>query len=279
MGFSLYLVFRNQLLRPNRTRRLVLLSVLFLVYLFLGSYISFTINLPIEQSNTLEWQVFKSEWHKNHSCIDSQELDEFIELVVSASSNGIVWPEKSANFTQNWTFGGETLFFVFTLLATIGYGNAAPLTLEGRLFCIFYVIVGVPLTMIILTIITERIEFKLTNRSTLTDNSRQLKSFSYKSYASIGNRQMTNASCVHTRGAMNVYLETILIGLFWLLVVYVIPSLVFSTTTENWSLLDSVYFCFVSVTTIGFGDIVPGEGFNGDNRGWYRLLMTSNFVS
>lgn len=29
--------------------------------------------------------------------------------------------------------------------------------------------------------------------------------------------------------------------------------------TENWSVLDGAYFCFITFTTIGFGDFVPGK--------------------
>ena len=28
---------------------------------------------------------------------------------------------------------------------------------------------------------------------------------------------------------------------------------------EEWSFLESFYFCFITMTTIGFGDFVPGE--------------------
>lgn len=41
---------------------------------------------------------------------------------------------------------------------------------------------------------------------------------------------------------------------------------------EHWTYLDSVYFCFTSFATIGFGDFVPGQQANDSpNTLWYQI--------
>ena len=40
-------------------------------------------------------------------------------------------------------------FFAFTAIATIGYGRMAPVTQEGRGYCIVYCLLGVPLNAIV----------------------------------------------------------------------------------------------------------------------------------
>jgi hypothetical protein len=42
----------------------------------------------------------------------------------------------------------------------------------------------------------------------------------------------------------------------------VIPAVVFWHIEEGWSYLDSLYFAFVALTTIGFGDYVAGVIFS-----------------
>ena len=49
----------------------------------------------------------------------------------------------------------------------------------------------------------------------------------------------------------------IVICCFWF-----VPAAIM-TTSEEWDFMSSIYFCFISLTTIGLGDIVPGSSNNG----------------
>ncbi|XP_052847730.1 uncharacterized protein LOC128259415 [Drosophila gunungcola] len=46
----------------------------------------------------------------------------------------------------------------------------------------------------------------------------------------------------------------------FLVVSYILGGAVLFAYWENWSFLDSAYFCFITLTTIGFGDFVPAKG-------------------
>lgn len=46
-------------------------------------------------------------------------------------------------------------------------------------------------------------------------------------------------------------------------------SVLFCQWEKHWAPLDSAYYCFVTISTVGFGDMVPGAaGFQADGDGW-----------
>ncbi len=41
----------------------------------------------------------------------------------------------------------QSVFFSSTIITTVGYGNIAPVTTGGRVFCILFAIIGIPFTL------------------------------------------------------------------------------------------------------------------------------------
>lgn len=73
--------------------------------------------------------------------------------------------------------------------------------------------------------------------------------------------------------AIHAVFLTIIATLFLL----IIPAWFFMDLEKDWNYLESLYFCFISLTTIGLGDYVPGETHSKEDNPhpvFYRLIIT-----
>ena len=59
-------------------------------------------------------------------------------------------------------------------------------------------------------------------------------------------------------GMIRTTIEVVIIGTALYILVVALPALLFSYL-EDWDFFQSQYFCFISLSTIGFGDFVPAE--------------------
>ena len=139
---------------------------------------------------------------------------------------------------------------------------------------------GVILIVILLESIVERLEQRIMPKK------QEIKSTKTKNYSTLNQSdsnistqtalKQQNTKCCSSE---NIYLRVFIFGIMWLILVYLIPSLIFANLTElNWTLIDAFYYCFISISTIGFGDFVPGQNEVGWSRNVYRLLMTSKIL-
>ncbi|XP_049826156.1 open rectifier potassium channel protein 1 isoform X2 [Aethina tumida] len=139
-----------------------------------------------------------------------------------------------------WDFY-HSLFFVITVVSTIGYGNLAPTTMLSRILMIFYGLVGIPLNGIVM--ISTGAYFgrnfeKLYDRWKVQRKSKK-------------GRQENSIARLGLISQIFLYATPGFIFFIFL------PSFIM-TFCEGWEYDVSVYYSFVTLTTIGFGDYVAG---------------------
>merc|ERR1719193_2342031 len=145
--------------------------------------------------------------------------------------NVTMWNELDSllgayTFHNPWTFEGST-FFSVTIATTIGYGTFTPLTSTGKQIVIFSSLPAIYLTIV----------FGQKNMELLQ------KGFCRTQYESLGLMGFFSI----------IFLLSFMIVGGWIL-----------ANSEGWTMWDSIYFCWVSFSTIGFGDYAPvvGEEWN-----------------
>ncbi|KAF8371491.1 egl-23 [Pristionchus pacificus] len=202
-----------------------------------------------------------------------------------------------------WSFV-DALLFTFTVITTIGYGNVAPRTFEGRLFVIFYGLVGIPFTLLAIADLGKFLseimytcsrairKGKKKLRALLASRSRYFRNSTF-SFARISAREKSSdaangsfmtkplgvddivsieegsgsdppdAPAVVIQGEDHVEEEDFIddgqaLSLFILFVVYIaLGALILSQYEPDLDFFKAVYFNFVTLTSIGLGDIVP----------------------
>ncbi|XP_047483720.1 TWiK family of potassium channels protein 7-like isoform X1 [Penaeus chinensis] len=153
----------------------------------------------------------------------------YYEQVVVDSGDARVTPLQ-AGTEPGWSFP-QSVFFTATVLTTIGYGNIAPMTVRGKIFCIVFALVGIPLT---LTIISDMGEV-LASLVPVETLSKMLP-----------------------KGKLRPVV-TVLTVLCLLVGIIALGGCIFAPL-QRWTFMDAFYFCFITTTTIGFGDLVPDVG-------------------
>ncbi|XP_041934382.1 potassium channel subfamily K member 1-like [Alosa sapidissima] len=240
-----------RLIQGNKTTWcFVCLVVSYVLYLILGALIFSSVELPYEDDLKRDLLSFKQQFLQDNTCLSDDRLEEFLARVLEANNYGVsVLNNASAN--RNWDFT-SSLFFASTVLSTTGYGHSVPLSDGGKAFCIIYSVLGIPFTLLFLTAVVQRIMVYVTRRP---------------------------VNYLHRRLGLSKPLvagvHAALLALITASCFFLIPAIIFSALEDDWNFLESFYFCFISLSTIGLGDYVPGEGYNQRFRQLYKVGITA----
>ncbi|ROL55308.1 Potassium channel subfamily K member 10, partial [Anabarilius grahami] len=185
--------------------------------------------------------------------------------------------------SSHWDLG-SSFFFAGTVITTIepvidslkkllcnaGYGNIAPSTEGGKIFCILYAIFGIPLFGFLLAGVGDQLGTIFVKSIAKVEKMfRVIENMAdRRTVCSVGSvRKHNQISQTKIRVA-----STLLFILAGCILFVTIPAIIFQHI-EGWTGLESIYFVVITLTTVGIGDYVAGGNRRIEYRKWYRPLV------
>ncbi|XP_075056847.1 potassium channel subfamily K member 12 isoform X3 [Mixophyes fleayi] len=226
--------------------RFLLLAIFIVLYLIAGATIFSTIERPSETVAHDRWDRILKNFSQSFN-IGIPELRSFLRDYETAMAAGI----RADALRPRWDFTGA-LYFVGTVVSTIGFGMTTPATVVGKVFLIFYGLFGCAGTILFFNLFLERIicllafvmkachERQLRRNGLLPPTVRRGSSISEVD------------SLVGWKPS--VYHVMLILGIFAITLSCCASAMY--TPVEGWNYIDSLYYCFVTFSTIGFGDLV-----------------------
>ncbi|VDM17506.1 unnamed protein product [Hydatigera taeniaeformis] len=206
-------------MKRQNVRTLALIVCTF-TYLVLGAAIFDALESDMEGTEKERLQAQEKEWQLRYN-ITAEDFEKITQLGIQL---------KPYRAGTQWKFAGA-FYFATTVITTIGYGHCTPKTVGGKIFCMIYALPGIPLCLVMFQSIGERINTLITRF--------------LRRIISLLNCKSQTVSQTHL----------IFVSANVVTIVLTAGAAVFAQY-EKWHYLDAVYYCFITLTTIGFGDFV-----------------------
>ncbi|VDK74618.1 unnamed protein product [Litomosoides sigmodontis] len=232
------------------------LAIVLFFYLLIGAVVFVQIESPVERNDMEAYEEFRLHWDRllKEAGFNENEIDQLFTDIRVMALRGI-WTEKNVTTEPNWTFG-QAFFFVGALISTVGYGRVLPRTREGKFFTIIYCLIGIPMTLALLSALMVRMK-----------------------KPSAWLRCTLNARLGHLFHDTQIQIfHLTFVSALLLLFVFIIPSYVFTKIETDWDFLDAFFYCFISLTTIGLGEYVPGDKPEQQFRTFYKIVVTAYLI-
>ncbi|XP_061668324.1 potassium channel subfamily K member 13-like isoform X1 [Syngnathoides biaculeatus] len=230
--------------------RFLLLALFIVVYLLCGAAVFSALEQPKEREAKERWahsfELFRQTYN-----LSQNELHRFLRNYEEANVAGI----RVDSIRPRWDFTGA-FYFVGTVVSTIGFGMTTPATTGGKVFLMFYGLLGCAATILFFNLFLERVITVIAvvlkschehrrNKAQLPQNGQGVRARSSGKGEDLAGWKPSVYCVMFILGAAAVLVSCC-------------ASLMYSAA-EGWSYLDSLYFCFVAFSTIGFGDMVSSQ--------------------
>uniref|UniRef100_A0A4W4FD53 Potassium channel domain-containing protein n=1 Tax=Electrophorus electricus TaxID=8005 RepID=A0A4W4FD53_ELEEL len=242
----------SALLSVMKWKTVLAVFVVVVAYLVAGGLAFRALEQPFESNQKDTITAEKAAFLQKHPCVTPNELEELIKHSIDAFSAGV---SPIGDTTYNFSYWdlGSAFFFAGTVITTIGYGNIAPSTEGGKIFCILYAIFGIPLFGFLLAGIGD-----------------QLGTIFVKMIAKVEKMFRHNHNQI-SQTKIRVA-STLLFILAGCIVFVTIPAVIFKHI-EGWTALEAIYFVVITLTTVGIGDYVAGGNRRIEYYKWYKPLV------
>ncbi|XP_018557577.2 LOW QUALITY PROTEIN: potassium channel subfamily K member 13 [Lates calcarifer] len=232
----------SSLIPSRETTSFYLLGVLIALYMLAGAATFSSLERPAELQAHQVWERRLRDFSREHK-ISCEDLKRLLRHYEEARTAGI----RTERGRALWDIPGA-FYFVGTVVSTIGFGVTAPSTVTGKVFLVFYGLLGCSATILFFNLFLERVITLLSLHIFWCHGRRSRHSrLEGRASESDGNEDWKPS----------VYQITLILFVAVLLVACVAASLY--SAMEGWTYLESLYFCFVAFSTVGFGDFVSGQ--------------------
>ncbi|KAJ7996006.1 hypothetical protein DPEC_G00232600 [Dallia pectoralis] len=240
--------------------RFCLLAGLILLYLLCGAAVFSALERPSELRAHLLWDQQLANFTLSHR-VSLGALQGLLRQYEDANGAGI----RVDALRPRWDFSGA-FYFVGTVISTIGFGMTTPATIPGKIFLIFYGLIGCASTILFFNLFLERIITMLAYIMRWCHERRMRLS----GVGALSGPEEPRSEEDSLEGwKPSVYYVMLILGAASVLIACSASFLFCSM--EDWSYVDSLYFCFVAFSTIGFGDLVSSQREHYETQGAYRL--------
>ncbi|XP_045896772.1 potassium channel subfamily K member 13 [Micropterus dolomieu] len=240
--------------------RFCLLAGLILLYLLCGAAIFSALEHPFELHARHLWKQQLDNFTRRYR-VNLGALHTLLRQYEEANGAGI----RVDTLRPRWDFSGA-FYFVGTVVSTIGFGMTTPATIAGKIFLIFYGLIGCAATILFFNLFLERIITMLAYIMRWC-HERRLRC---AGVGVVSSREESSGEEDSLEGwKPSVYYVMLILGVASVVIACSASTLY--SSMENWSYVDSLYFCFVAFSTIGFGDLVSSQKQQYESQEAYRL--------